>query len=138
MKEQEGYVDCPEQQMILYVEKDDGQYGPIQTGSFITKHYLEDWALKRNNLIKSLKDQLNRNEISPIKFFMVLEDLTLSELVSRSGIPSRRVKKHLTPAGYSSITKEQLDRYSTVFNVDVERLQRCDPEPVDVTDERNL
>ena len=50
MKEKDGYVDCPQQQVILYVEKEDGTYGPIQTGSYITSNFLDDYELKRKHL----------------------------------------------------------------------------------------
>ncbi|MFH1159689.1 MAG: hypothetical protein V1733_01910 [bacterium] len=122
MKEKEGYVDCPEQQMILYVEKENGQYGPIQTGSYITKNYLDDYFLKRRNLISSLKEQVDRKEISPVKFFMVLEDLTLSELSGRTGIPVRKVRKHLFPEQFAKLSPAELDPYATVFNVSGDQL----------------
>lgn len=127
MKEKEGFVDCPEQQMIVYVEKEDGRFGPIQTGSFITKNYLDDYFSKRNNLINSLKEQVNLREISPVKFFMILEDLTLIELSSRTRIPVRKIRKHLLPFHFEKLSKEILERYSTVFNVTVEQLLQVAP-----------
>ncbi len=122
MKEKEGFVDCPDQQMILYVEKDDGQYGPMQTGSYLTANYLEDFFLKRKNLESTLREQLIHGKISPVKYFMVLEDLTLSELASRAGIRKSRVKKHLDPARFASATAAELSRYAGVFNVPIANL----------------
>ena len=127
MKEKEGYVDCPEQQMILYVEKEDGEYGPIQTGSFLTKNYLDDYFTKRNNLIASLQEQIRSGEISPVKFFLILEDLTISELSSRTRIPSRKIKKHLLPLHFGQLPEGILHKYATVFNVTVEQLLKADP-----------
>ena len=127
MKEKEGYIDCPEQQMILYVEKEDGKYGPMQTGSYITKNYIDDYFLKRKNLERSLRDQVDRNEISPVKFFMVLEDLTLSELSARTKIPSRKVKKHLLPDNFSKIKDDLLNRYAVVFNISIDQLINSTP-----------
>jgi len=123
MKEKEGFIDCPEQQMILYVEKENGQYGPIQTGSYITRNYLDDWYLKRRNLIQSLRQQVIRREISPVKFFMVLEDLTIAELSARTTIPIRKVKKHLSPESFATLSQTELNRYATVFNVSADRFQ---------------
>ena len=40
MKEKDGIIDCPQQQLILYVEKEDGTYEPLQTGSYLTKNSL--------------------------------------------------------------------------------------------------
>jgi hypothetical protein len=117
MKEKDGFVDYPEQQVILYVEKEDGKYGPMQTGSYISANYLEDYVFKRRNLELELRGQLAAGTISPVKYYMVLEDLSLSELSSRAGIRKARVKKHLDAGQFGCITAAELLRYSAVFNV---------------------
>lgn len=122
MKENEGMVNCPEQQVILYVEKEDGRYGPVQTGSYITANYLDDYFLKRKNLENDLKQQILRKEISPVKYYMVLEDLTVSELASRMKTWKWRIRRHLLPENFQSIPPAMLQRYASVFNVTVEDL----------------
>lgn len=122
MKEKEGFVDYPEQQMILYVEKDDGQYGPMQTGSYISANYMDDYNLKRRNLELELREQLTGGIISPVKFYMVFVDLSLSELASRTGIRKSRVRKHLDPNHFHDATVGELIRYANVFNIPVANL----------------
>jgi hypothetical protein len=122
MKEKEGIVDCPEQQVILYVEKEDGTYGPVQTGSYITANYLDDYFLKRQNLEKMLKERIRKREINPIGYYMILGDLTLSELASRVGALQWRVKRHLDPERFETIPPRWLRKYARVFNVDAEEL----------------
>lgn len=122
MKEKEGFVDYPEQQMILYVEKDDGKYGPMQTGSYISANYMDDYVYKRRNLEIDLREQLIRGVISPVRFYMVFEDLTLSELAARAGIRQSRVKKHLEPKLFGIVTIDELRKYATVFNVPLANL----------------
>lgn len=117
MKEKDGTIDCPEQQVILYVEKEDGKYEPIQTGSYLTKNFLDDYELKRHHLEESLKKQVQSGEVSPIYYYMILEDLTLSELASRAGIRKGKVKKHLEGKHFSEIPEETLQIYADVFNV---------------------
>jgi hypothetical protein len=119
MKEQEGIIDCPQQQVILYVEKENGKYEPMQTGSYITKNFLDDYELKRRNLEESLKRQVLSGEVSPIYYYMVLEDLTLSELSARAGIRQGKVKKHLKGFHFNAIPQETLQLYADVFNVTV-------------------
>jgi hypothetical protein len=108
MKEKEGFVDYPEQQMILYVEKEDGKYGPMQTGSYLSANYMDDYILKRRNLELELREQLINGTISPIRYYMVLEELTLSELAARAGIRKSRVKKHLDPKYFGVVTADEL------------------------------
>jgi hypothetical protein len=78
---------------------------------------MEDYHLKRSNLLKSLSDQLANGSISIIQFHMILEDLTLSELSARSGIRKQKVKKHLKPDGFNKAKVGELLRYARVFNV---------------------
>lgn len=117
MKEKEARVDYREHQLVLYVEKKDGSYGPVRTGSYITKNYLDDYWLKRRNLEKEYLEKVTRGEISPIAYYMVLEELTPSELAARVQISGRRVKKHLSPATFGSVTVDELRRYCEVFSV---------------------
>jgi len=120
MKEKDGTIDCPQQQVILFVEKEDGKYEPIQTGSYLTKNFLDDYELKRRHLEESLKKQVLAGEVSPIYYYMVLEDLTLSELASRAGIRKGKVKKHLETNHFSDIPQETLQLYADVFNITVQ------------------
>ena len=122
MKEKEGFIDCPQQQVILYVEKEDGNYGPMQTGSYITKNFLDDYELKRKNLENALKEKVLRNEVSPIYYYMVLEDLSISELSARVSLRKGKVKKHLEPAHFKSLDASVLQKYAAVFDVNVEAL----------------
>jgi len=117
MKEKDGFVDYPEQQVILYVEKEDGKYGPMQTGSYLSANYIDDYIMKRRNLEIDLRNQLVGGVISPVKYYMVLEDLSLDELSARAGIRKARVKKHLDPKQFGCITVDELRHYSDVFNV---------------------
>jgi hypothetical protein len=124
MKELDGINDCPEQQMILYVEKEDGQYGPVQTGSYISANYLDDFFYKRKNLEAALIRKVQTDEISPIHYFMILEDLTLSELASRAGIWKWKVKRHLKPSFFHKISCREMNRYSAVFNVNADEIRK--------------
>ncbi|MCK9204654.1 MAG: hypothetical protein WC886_07265 [Saccharofermentanaceae bacterium] len=117
MKEKDGFIDYPDQQIILYVEKEDGQYGPIQTGSYLSANFMNDFLHKRKNLEAGLRGQLIAGKISPVRFYMVMEDLTLQELSARSGIRQSRIKKHLDPVSFGKVTADELNHYASVFNI---------------------
>lgn len=122
MKEKDGYVNCPEQQVILYVEKEDGQYGPMQTGSYLSGNYLDDYEIKRVHLEESLRTRVMKGEISMVKYYMVLEDLTLSELAARVGLSKIKVNRHLDPVHFGKAKVETLKKYADVFNVSVSNM----------------
>ena len=120
MKEKDSIVDCPEQQVILYVEKDDGNYEPVQTGSYLTKNFLDDYKLKRQHLEDSLHQKVQSGEVSPIYYYMILEDLTISELSARTGFKARKVKKHLEAEYFKSLSQDILQIYCDVFNITIQ------------------
>jgi hypothetical protein len=117
MKEKEAKIDFREHQLVLYVEKKDGSYGPVQTGSYISKNYIDDYWYKRGNLEREYREMVCRGDISPIAYYMTVEELTPSELAGRVDMSVRQVKKHLKPEHFGKLTIDQLMRYCAVFNV---------------------
>jgi len=122
MKEKDVNKDYERQKQILYVEKDDGTYGPVQTGSYLTNNYIDDFWFKKSNLEKQLANRICVNDISPVYYFMVLNELSESELAARSGICLRRVKKHLTAKCFRKVRVSELEKYAHVFGIPVANL----------------
>lgn len=119
MKEKDIISDYKVQKYILYAEKDDGSYGTVEGGSYIIENDLEDFWHKKSHLEKTLREQLLKNEITAIYYFMVLEEMTVAELASRSGICKGKVKCHLKPEKFSKVKLSDLQKYAKAFNVPV-------------------
>ena len=122
MKEKDIISDYKVQKYILYAEKDDGSYGTVEGGSYLIENDLEDFWHKKRHLEKTLRERLINNEITIIHYYMVLEEMTVSELASRAGICKRRVKSHLKPGKTGKLNISDLEKYSKVFNVPVANL----------------
>ena len=119
MKESDAKVDYDNHQLLLYVEKDNGDYGPLQTGSFLTRNYVDDFWQKQNNLQKDCLKRLCKGEISPVGYYMVLVNISAADLASRIGISASKVLKHQKPEHFSKIGLPLLAKYSEVFGVPV-------------------
>ena len=65
MKEKDLYIDNKTQEMILFAEKDDETYGPIICGSYAVKHHLGEFILMKENLDKSLRQELQIRKDQP-------------------------------------------------------------------------
>ncbi|MEI6766847.1 MAG: hypothetical protein WCM76_14555 [Bacteroidota bacterium] len=122
MKENEVIKDIKKQKMVLYAEKEDGTYGSVESGSYLIENLLDDFWYKKRHLEQTLRQKLMKGEISPIHYFMVLEDLTPSELASRAGLGTGKVKKHLQMKHFENIKVSELKRYASVFNIPVANL----------------
>ncbi|MEE4198174.1 MAG: hypothetical protein V2I54_11055 [Bacteroidales bacterium] len=122
MKEKDAYVDYEPQQLVLYVEKDDGSYGPIQTGSYISKNYLDDFWEKMVKLRLSLLEKLKKNEITPVYYYKMIHDFNDLELSRRTGIALFRVKRHQKVKKFKKIKLADLQRYAYAFDIPVANL----------------
>ena len=120
MKEKEVRVDgeCTHQ-LIMYVEKEDGSYDSIMTGSYLVKNYVDDFWEKKKKIEEEYIGKIMNGETTPIMLYMMLEELTEYELAGRVGISVRRVKKHLQPNHFEKIDLKTLKRYAEVFDVPV-------------------
>jgi len=119
MKEKDFYVDFKPQQLIYYVEKDDASYGPLLSGSYLSKHYLDDYYEKMEKLEKSLREQLNNGEISPVYYFMILQSYGEGDLASRAGVSKRKLKQHFHIKYFAKLRLSQLKKYAEAFDVPV-------------------
>lgn len=119
MKEKDLYVDYKPQQLIYYVEKEDASYGPLLSGSYISKHYLDDYYEKMEKLEKSLREQLNNGEISPVYYFMILQSFGEGDLASRVGVSRRKLKRHFQIKHFAKLRLSHLKKYAEAFDVPV-------------------
>ncbi len=119
MKEKDLIVDCPSQQVILYAEKNDGTYGPVQTGSYTTGNHISEHFKITDHLSGALLEKLRAGEISPVYFYMMMESLTIPELAARVRLSRRSVRRHLEPEGFRRLTIDTLKRYADVLNIPV-------------------
>ena len=100
MKEKDVIHDYKVQKYILYAEKNDGSYGTVEGGSYMIENELDDFWFKKSHLEKTLRERLLKGEISPINYYMVLEEMTVAELADRAGICKVKVKCHLKPGSF--------------------------------------
>lgn len=122
MKEKELYVDYKPQQHIYYVEKEDQEYGPIISGSYLAKNFLDDYWFKKKNLEQSLRKKVIEGEISPIEYYMTMQELSLADLASRVNLRRSKLKKYFDPGHFKRINIELLMKFAEVFDVPVANL----------------
>ncbi|OFX88533.1 MAG: hypothetical protein A2W99_09030 [Bacteroidetes bacterium GWF2_33_16] len=122
MKEKEAYIDYEPHQLMLYVEKDDGTFGPIITGSYLSKNYIDDFFEKMEKLRLSLLQQLKDNKISPVEYYRVIHDFNIFELSRRTEISLFKVRRHLLVKGFLKAKVSDLIKYAEVFDVPVSNL----------------
>lgn len=122
MKEKDLYTEFKPQQLVYYVEKEDQSYGPMISGSHLSANYLDDFFEKRRNLEQKLRLQIINNEISPVFYYMTLQELGSKDLASRLNISHRRLQKVFKPKHFKKLPLEKLQRLAEIFNIPVANL----------------
>ena len=57
---------------VVYVEKEDGSYGPVETGSVMVREYFDDFLTKRHHLEARLRADLTEGRISVVAYYATL------------------------------------------------------------------
>jgi len=65
---------------------------------------------------------LEKSEISPVYYYMIMLEFGEGDLASRLGISKRRLKKHFKMSAFEKISLKLLKRYADVFDVPVSNM----------------
>jgi hypothetical protein len=117
VKEDEARIDNGRHQLLLYVEKSDGSFGPLQTGAYMATNYMDDFVDKRKKLEDECLEKLRRGDISPVGYYILLLDMTAADVAARARISLSKVKKHEKPEGFKKAPLEIIGRYADVFGI---------------------
>lgn len=121
MREDDAKLDG-ERELVLYVQRGDDTFGPLQTGSYLVENYLDDLLDKRQRRAASCLERLRRGDVSPVGYYLELLDMTEADLACRAAVGRWRLRRHLTPKGFAKLSLPLLTRYAAVFNVPVAHL----------------
>jgi hypothetical protein len=117
MKEKDLYIDFESQQSVYYVEKDDESYGPVLSGSQLAKNYLDDFYEKRLKQEKALREQLKKGEISPVYYYLIMQEYGEGDLASRAGVSLKKLRKHYKMENFIKLKLIQLKKYAEAFDI---------------------
>ncbi len=121
MKEQDAKA-VNAHQVVLYVERTDDSYGPVQTGSYLAQEFIDDFFDKRERYRLDCLRRLEAGEVSAVWYYQQILGLAEADLAVRVGVSRRAVRRHLTPAGFGEIDLRLAGRYAEVFGVPVANL----------------
>jgi len=122
MKEKEAQINFDLHPLILYVEKEDGSYARVESASYLSSNFLDDYFDKLKKWDTELKEQLEKGEISPVYYYLIMLEFGEGDLASRVGISKRRLRKHCKMDAFERISLKMLKRYADVFDVPVSNM----------------
>jgi hypothetical protein len=119
VKEKDARVDHDEHQLVLYVEKEDGSYGTVLTGSYLARTYIDDLWDKVKTFEQECVEQLEKGLISPVGFYIRVKEMAPADVAARIGVSAAKVKKHMQPGHFVHMSVETARRYAEVFGIPV-------------------
>ena len=90
--------------------------------SFASSKYLDDYLDKVKKWDKELKEKLEKAEISPVYYYMIMLEFGEGDLASRVGISKRKLRKHFKMEAFEKISLKMLKKYAEVFDVPVNNM----------------
>ena len=108
-------------------------YATDDSGKYITE-LSKGWDVKIKALdvawedisrrIESAKEQVLKNNASPILFFMEYRLMDINILADYSGFWKWQIKRHLKPKVFYNLSEKKLMKYAVAFNIKIDDLKR--------------
>jgi len=73
--------------------------------------------------LEAIIQQILAGKVSPLAFHIHKNLFSIRILSDYTGIPKRRIKKHLKPEKYNQLDDETLKKYATAFRMSIEEFK---------------
>jgi hypothetical protein len=107
-------------------------YATDSSGKYV-KALSSGWDVKINALdvawgdiekrIAAAKEEVLKNDASPLLFFMEYRLMDVSILADYTGFWKWQIKSHLKPEVFNKLSDKKLEKYAEAFNIKVEDLK---------------
>src|SRR5437868_7860332 len=109
---------------LCYVVDEKGNYvTDLSTGWEVKAKALDATWQDIEHRIAVVREKVLKKEASPILFFMELRLMDLDILSAYTGFWKWRIRRHLKPGIYSSLSEKTLRKYATAFNITLDDLK---------------
>ncbi len=110
---------------VQYALDDNGHYSKIPSAGWDAKGVANSqyWQELEEQVLAVL-DEIQAGKASPLKFYMIVNQMDPAMLASYVRLSTWRVKRHLKSHVFAKLDAEIMQRYATVFEVSLDRLQQ--------------
>lgn len=109
---------------LCYAVNEAGDYVTAKSSGWDPKTIALDNTLQEiNERVFKAKQDVLENKVSPIVYYMELHKMDLQILSSYVGMWRWRVKRHLNPKVFDSLSQKILQKYADVFEISIAELK---------------
>jgi hypothetical protein len=120
-----GMIDQDRLKEVCYAVDEDGSFVLAESAGWEPKNIANDqaWDLIHEQVAETL-EKIKSGKLSPLAYHMVRNQMGLGLLAKYAGLNRLRVWRHLKPAGFKRLKRQQLKRYAKIFGIDVADLTK--------------
>lgn len=109
---------------ICYALDENGNYIVVPTTGWQPKTdaMLQAWEVI-NERVERARHKVLSGELSPIAYYMEKNLMDVKLLADYSGLPKRKVRKHLKPKHFNTLDDNILLRYAETFGISADMLR---------------
>ncbi len=112
---------------VMYVTTQDGSYTQTQSAGWEAENLALEQAWEEiETQLQEEKILVQENKVSPISYYMKKNRMDLPILASYVSMWQWRVKRHLKPTVFKSLSDSILKKYADAFNISIEVLKNVD------------
>jgi len=78
---------------------------------------------KHSQELETIRQQVLDGQLSPLAYHLQTNLFNLNLLSAYTGIPKRRIRKHLKPDHFNQLDEKTLNIYAAIFEITVEELK---------------
>jgi hypothetical protein len=108
---------------VCYALDDDGNYTVVTSTGWQPKTdaLLQAWDVIHEK-VEQVRQQVLSGELSPIAYYMEKNLMDMKLLAKYTGLPKRKVRKHLKPDRFIELDDKTLTKYAETFGISAEML----------------
>ncbi|MBT2162764.1 hypothetical protein [Zobellia barbeyronii] len=119
-----GLLETAQTKELTYAVDENGEYTTELSSGWDPKTIALSNAIKDiEERVANAKERVQKNETSPIEYYMELHKMDLPILSSYVGLWQWRVKRHFKPKNFQKINQKTLQKYADVFDISIEELK---------------
>jgi hypothetical protein len=118
-----GFLKTGKVRDLCYAIDEKGDYTTVLSIGWEPKNdaIRQAWSEIEDQL-KEIKIEIQKGIKSPIAYFMVKNAMDIKILSKYTGIPKRKIRKHIQHSGFIKLKKTELENYAKTFNIEYNQL----------------
>lgn len=108
---------------LCYAVDEDGNYVTVLSTGWAPKNAAMHQAWEEiHKKVEVTRQKVLVGELSILAYFMEKNIMDLKLLAQYTGIPKRKLKKHMNPRKFQALDREILEKYAEAFAITIEEL----------------